>query len=102
MFLPFAQIYFHQFPVRQKSPAFHFVSVISSQHPFNQAYTEATDVNQKGVWQVTPTKHDWDHVDFVGQDSTDTKRNQKELQQFWYDLADDLVQSEALTSTQND
>lgn len=78
------------------------VSVISSQHPFNQAYTEATDVNQKGVWQVTPTKHDWDHVDFVGQDSTDTKRNQKELQQFWYDLADDLVQSEALTSTQND
>ncbi|MDW4287799.1 YSIRK-type signal peptide-containing protein [Staphylococcus saprophyticus] len=78
------------------------VSVISSQHPFNQAYTEATDVNQKGVWQVTPTKHNWDHVDFVGQDSTDTKRNQKELQQFWYDLADDLVQSEALTSTQND
>lgn len=78
------------------------VSVISSQHPFNQAYTEATDVNQKGIWQVTPTKHDWDHVDFVGQDSTDTKRNQKELQQFWYDLADDLVQSETLTSTQND
>lgn len=78
------------------------VSVISSQHPFNQGYTEATDVNQKGIWQVTPTKHDWDHVDFVGQDSTDTKRNQKELQQFWYDLADDLVQSETLTSTQND
>lgn len=78
------------------------VSVISSQHPFNQAYTEATDVNQKGVWQVTPTKHDWDHVDFVGQDSTDTKRTREELQQFWYDLADDLVQSEALTSTQND
>ena len=23
------------------------VSVISSQHPFNQAYTEATDTNQK-------------------------------------------------------
>ena len=47
------------------------VSVISSQHPFNQKYVEATDKNQKGVWQVTPTKHDWDHVDFVGQDSTD-------------------------------
>ena len=42
--------------------------MISSQHPFNQAYTEATDTNQKGIWQVTPTKHDWDHVDFVGQD----------------------------------
>ena len=75
------------------------LSVISSQHPFNQAYTEATDTNQKGIWQVTPTKHDWDHVDFVGQDSTDTKRSREELQQFWYDLADDLVQTEALTST---
>ena len=53
------------------------VSVISSQHPFNQAYTEATDTNQKGIWQVTPTKHDWDHVDFVGQDSTDTKRSRE-------------------------
>ena len=54
----------------------------------------ATDKNQKGVWQVTPTKHDWDHVDFVGQDSTDTKRTRDELQQFWHGLADDLVQSE--------
>ncbi|WP_322556191.1 YSIRK-targeted triacylglycerol lipase [Staphylococcus haemolyticus] len=73
------------------------VPVISSQHPFNQAYTQATDTNQKGIWQVTPTKHDWDHVDFVGQDSTDTKRTRAELQQFWHDLADDLVQSENLT-----
>ncbi|WP_458334914.1 YSIRK-targeted triacylglycerol lipase, partial [Staphylococcus haemolyticus] len=73
------------------------VSVISSQHPFNQAYTQATDTNQKGIWQVTPTKHDWDHVDFVGQDSSDTKRTRAELQQFWHDLADDLVQSENLT-----
>ena len=75
------------------------VSVISSQHPFNQKYVEATDKNQKGVWQVTPTKHDWDHVDFVGQDSTDTKRTRDELQQFWHGLAEDLVQSEQLTST---
>ena len=45
----------------------------------------------------TPTKHDWDHVDFVGQDSTDTKRTRAELQQFWHGLADDLVQSENLT-----
>lgn len=75
------------------------VSVISSQHPFNQKYVEATDQNQKGVWQVTPTKHDWDHVDFVGQDSSDTVRSREELQQFWHGLADDLVQSERLTST---
>lgn len=76
------------------------VSVISSQHPFNQKYTQATDQNQKGIWQVTPTKHDWDHVDFVGQDSSDTVRTREELQQFWHGLADDLVQSEKLTSEQ--
>ena len=56
-------------------------------------------IKSKGVWQVTPTKHDWDHVDFVGQDSTDTKRTRDELQQFWHGLAEDLVQSEQLTST---
>ena len=78
------------------------VSVISSQHPFNQKYTQATDKNQKGVWQVTPTKHDWDHVDFVGQDSSDTVRTREELQQFWHGLADDLVQSEKLTSEQKE
>ena len=76
------------------------VSVISSQHPFNQKYTQATDKNQKGIWQVTPTKHDWDHVDFVEQDSSDTVRTREELQQFWHGLADDLVQSEKLTSEQ--
>lgn len=77
------------------------VSVISSQHPFNQKYIDAKKQNQKGVWQVTPTRHDWDHVDFVGQDSSDTVRSREELQQFWHGLADDLVQSEKLTSTKN-
>lgn len=56
------------------------VSVISAQHPFNQKYVKATDKNQKGIWQVTPVKHDWDHVDFVGQDSSDTVRTREELQ----------------------
>ena len=74
------------------------VSVISSQHPFNQAYTEATKQVQKGIWQVTPTRHDWDHVDFVGQDSTDTARTREELQAFWHGLADDLVQAEQQTN----
>ena len=40
---------------------------------------------------MTPTKHDWDHVDFVGQDSSDTVRTREELQDFWHHLADDLV-----------
>ena len=41
---------------------------------------------KKGVWQVTPTKHDWDHVDFVGQDSSDTVRSREELQNSGMDL----------------
>ncbi|MGU3126662.1 lipase-like domain-containing protein [Staphylococcus aureus] len=55
-----------------------------SRHPFNQAYTNATDKIQKGIWQVTPTKHDWDDVDFVGKDSSDTVRTREELQDFWH------------------
>ncbi|MCD8844348.1 YSIRK-targeted triacylglycerol lipase [Staphylococcus gallinarum] len=58
------------------------VSVVSSQHPNNQAYVDATDEIQKGVWQVTPVRHGWDHVDFVGQDATDPTHNSVELQQF--------------------
>ncbi|MBE5674612.1 YSIRK domain-containing triacylglycerol lipase Lip1 [Staphylococcus sp. SS35] len=75
------------------------VSIVSSQHPFNQAYTNATDKIQKGIWQVTPTKHDWDHVDFVGQDSSDTVRTREELQDFWHHLAADLVKTEKVTDT---
>ncbi|MGW7905772.1 YSIRK-targeted triacylglycerol lipase [Staphylococcus xylosus] len=70
------------------------VSTISSQHPFNQAFIEATDEVKKGVWQVTPIKHGWDHVDFVGQDSTDSNHPTEELQQFWHNLAEDLVRNE--------
>lgn len=73
------------------------VSVISSQHPFNQSYTNATDKVQKGVWQVTPVRHGWDHVDFVGQDTLDTSHSKQELQDFWLDLAADLVRDEKVT-----
>lgn len=72
------------------------VSVVSSQHPNNQAYVDATDEIQKGVWQVTPVRHGWDHVDFVGQDATDPTHNSVELQQFWHGIADELVRSEQL------
>jgi triacylglycerol lipase len=74
------------------------VSVISSQHPFNQDYTDATDEVQKGLWQVTPVKHGWDHVDFVGQDSADFTHSQSELHDFWQDLAADLVRDEQVTN----
>ncbi|MCD8899386.1 YSIRK-type signal peptide-containing protein [Staphylococcus gallinarum] len=72
------------------------VSVVSSQHPNNQAYVDATDEIQKGVWQVTPVRHGWDHVDFVGQDATDPTHDSVELQQFWHGIADELVRSEQL------
>ncbi|RTX73050.1 triacylglycerol lipase, partial [Staphylococcus gallinarum] len=51
---------------------------------------------QKGVWQVTPVRHGWDHVDFVGQDATDPTHDNVELQQFWHGIADELVRSEQL------
>ncbi|WP_432653331.1 lipase, partial [Salmonella enterica] len=47
------------------------VSVISSQNPFTQAYTEATDTNLEGIWRVSPTRHDCDHVNLGGHHSTD-------------------------------
>ncbi|SCT00195.1 YSIRK-targeted triacylglycerol lipase [Staphylococcus caeli] len=70
------------------------ISTISSQHPFNQAHTAATDQVQKGIWQVTPIRHGWDHVDFVGQDATDSNHPTEELQQFWHGIAEDLVRNE--------
>ncbi|MGX0026950.1 triacylglycerol esterase/lipase EstA (alpha/beta hydrolase family) [Staphylococcus cohnii] len=39
--------------------------------------------------------HDWDHADFVGQDSNDTKRSQAELSQFYEGIASDLVRTES-------
>ncbi|HHU6749921.1 TPA: YSIRK-targeted triacylglycerol lipase [Staphylococcus pseudintermedius] len=74
------------------------VSVVSSQHPYNQAWVEATDEVKKGVWQVTPVQHGWDHVDFVGQDTNDTTHSQDELKDFWHKLAEDLVKSEDQTA----
>ncbi|MDU0383227.1 YSIRK-targeted triacylglycerol lipase [Staphylococcus pseudintermedius] len=74
------------------------VSVISSQHPYNQAWIDATDEVKKGVWQVMPVQHGWDHVDFVGQDTHDTAHSQDELKGFWHKLAEDLVKSEDQTA----
>ncbi|NHA35321.1 lipase [Staphylococcus schleiferi] len=70
------------------------VSVVSSLHPYNQAWTNATDQIQKGIWQVTPVLEGWDHVDFVGQDTNDTNHTQEQLQNFWLNIADDLVKTE--------
>ncbi|PCF43932.1 YSIRK-targeted triacylglycerol lipase [Staphylococcus delphini] len=74
------------------------VSVVSSQHPYNQAWVDATDEVKKGVWQVMPVQHGWDHVDFVGQDTNDTAHSQDELKAFWHKLAEDLVKSEDQTA----
>ncbi|EIZ4621492.1 YSIRK-type signal peptide-containing protein [Staphylococcus pseudintermedius] len=73
------------------------VSVVSSQHPYNQAWVEATDEIQKGVWQVMPVQEGWDHLDFIGLDTNDTSRSQDELKNFWHSIAEDLVKSEETT-----
>lgn len=74
------------------------VSVVSAQHPFNQDFVTATDDVQKGVWQVTPVKHDWDHEDFIGSDVTQSVVTTEELQQFWHEIAADLVRNENIAA----
>lgn len=73
------------------------VSVISAQHPFNQAYTPATDQIQKGVWQVTPVKNEWDHGDFIGTDSSEVRISKQDLRDFWDNLFNDMVRNEQVT-----
>lgn len=72
------------------------VSVISSQHPDDEAF-ENVDFNApavKGIWQVTPTLNGWDHTDFTGQDALDWHHPGAELQKFYHDLVEDLVRKE--------
>ena len=75
------------------------VSVVSALHPLNQPHVASTDKIKKGVWQVTPVKHDWDHADFVGQDSSDTARTRDELRDFYESIAKDLVKAEKVTAS---
>lgn len=72
------------------------VSVISSQHPEDEAF-ENDDFNApavKGIWQVTPTLDGWDHTDFTGQDALDWHRSGGELQSFYHRLVEDLSRKE--------
>ncbi|MEJ7541979.1 YSIRK-targeted triacylglycerol lipase [Staphylococcus intermedius] len=74
------------------------VSVISSQHPEDEAF-ENVDFDTpavKGIWQVTPTLKGWDHTDFTGQDVLDWRRSGAELQKFYHDLVEDLVRKETV------
>lgn len=73
------------------------VSVVSAQHPFNQAYTPATKDIKKGVWQVMPVKHEWDHGDFVGSDGTEARISVDDLRAFWDSIAEEIVQNEKVT-----
>lgn len=76
------------------------VSVISGQYPLNQAHTSATDQVQKGVWQVTPVKHNWDHGDFVGTDTSEVRISKEELEDFWDNMFEDMVRNEKVTDKQ--
>ncbi|HDT8469730.1 TPA: triacylglycerol lipase [Staphylococcus pseudintermedius] len=72
------------------------VSVISSQHPEDEAFefVDFTAPAVKGIWQVTPTLKGWDHTDFTGKDVLDWRRSGAELQNFYHRLVEDLVRKE--------
>ncbi|MEH7463060.1 lipase [Bacillus thuringiensis] len=48
------------------------VSVVSSQYPIGHRNQPYTGNAQKGVWNYTATKYNWDHIDFIGIDLADT------------------------------
>lgn len=73
------------------------VSVVSAQHPSNQKYVDATDQIQKGIWQVTPVQHDWDHGDFVGTQKDENGISIEQFQGFWDNLLNDAVRNEKET-----
>ena len=73
------------------------VPVISSQHPFNQAFKKVDDhtpATDKGVWQVRPVQHDWDHLDLVGMDAFDLTHTGRELGQFYLGIMDNIMRIE--------
>ncbi|MCG3412405.1 triacylglycerol lipase [Staphylococcus massiliensis] len=72
------------------------VSTISEHYPEGQPHEQAqfTDAPKPGVWQATPTKHDWDHTDFVGRDYKDKNRTSEELETFYTNLAKYTVKVE--------
>lgn len=73
------------------------VPVISSQHPSNQAFKKVDDhtpATDKGVWQVRPVQHDWDHLDLVGMDAFDLTHTGRELGQFYLGIMDNIMSIE--------
>ncbi|MDU9293603.1 YSIRK-targeted triacylglycerol lipase [Staphylococcus coagulans] len=75
------------------------VPVISSLHPFNQAFIDITAEDsgtRKGIWQVRPILQGWDHVDFIGIDATDLKHTGAELANFYMGIVNHLLGVEAI------
>ena len=73
------------------------VPVISSQHPSNQAFKKVDDhtpATDKGVWQVRPVQHGWDHLDLVGMDAFDLTHTGRELGQFYLGIMDNIMRIE--------
>ena len=56
--------------------------------------------SSKGVWQVTPVKHNWDHGDFVGTDTSEVRISKEELEDFWDNMFEDMVRNEKVTDKQ--
>ena len=67
-------------------------------HLWASAYV--CDRSSSGVWQVTPVKHNWDHGDFVGTDTSEVRISKEELEDFWDNMFEDMVRNEKVTDKQ--
>ncbi|WP_392450212.1 YSIRK-targeted triacylglycerol lipase [Staphylococcus massiliensis] len=72
------------------------VSEYSADYPTNEQHVNVKkgDAPQKGIWQVMPIMHDFDHTDFTGQDALDIHRTPEELKGFYHDIIDYLISTE--------
>ncbi|MCE5153735.1 YSIRK-type signal peptide-containing protein [Staphylococcus hyicus] len=79
------------------------VSEISSQHPSDEKNISVDENSElhKGTWQVMPTMKGWDHSDFIGNDTLDTKHSAIELTNFYDSISDYLMRIEKAESTKN-
>ncbi|MDN3166374.1 hypothetical protein P0E76_13745 [Enterococcus faecalis] len=49
---------------------------------------------------MTPVKHNWDHGDFVGTDTSEVRISKEELEDFWDNMFEDMVRNEKVTDKQ--
>ncbi|EOP79331.1 hypothetical protein IGM_06310 [Bacillus cereus HuB4-4] len=65
------------------------VSVVSSQYPFGHLNQPFTGTAQKGVWNYTSTKQNWDHIDFIGID-LESSLGIRDIYSFYTELSNNI------------